>query len=107
MAACKLICYFSSHPVGFGFQASSEPDNIIPNPVNRKADLESCRYFGAAVHAMLDTEQLISHTRAVIVDTVASYRVLMEELLQLQTCMKCELGFITFLTMLCQNGLII
>ena len=38
MSASKLICYFSSHPAAFGFQASTPPDNISLNSANRKAD---------------------------------------------------------------------
>ena len=28
MSACKLICYFSSHPTAFGFRSSTPLDNI-------------------------------------------------------------------------------
>ena len=38
MSVSKLICYFSSHPAAFGFQASTPPDNITLNSANRKAD---------------------------------------------------------------------
>ena len=38
MSASKLICYFSSHPAAFGFQASTPPGNISLNSANRKAD---------------------------------------------------------------------
>ena len=37
MSASKLIRYFSSHPVAFGFQAFTPPDNITLNAANRKA----------------------------------------------------------------------
>ena len=38
MLGSKLICYFSSHPAAFVFQASSPPDNITLNPANEKTD---------------------------------------------------------------------
>ena len=38
MLASKLICYFSSHPAAFGFQASTLLDNISLNSANRKAN---------------------------------------------------------------------
>ena len=38
MSASKLICYFSSHPAAFGFQACTPLDNITMNSANRKAD---------------------------------------------------------------------
>ena len=75
MSASKLIYYFSSHLVAFGFQASLPPDNISLNVVNKKTD-QSLSYFqtniGAAAHATLDAEQFFSHTRAALVDTAAS-----------------------------------
>ena len=36
ISASKLICYFSSHPAAFGFQASTPPDSISLNSANRK-----------------------------------------------------------------------
>ena len=39
MSAFKLICYFSSHPAAFAFQASSSPDSITLNPINMKTAL--------------------------------------------------------------------
>ena len=38
ISTSKLICYFSSHPVAFGFQASTPPDNISLNSAYRKND---------------------------------------------------------------------
>ena len=38
MSASTLVCYFSSHPAAFGFQASIPPDNITLNSAIRKAD---------------------------------------------------------------------
>ena len=64
MSASKLIHYFSSHPVAFGFQASTPPDNITLNSANRKADQSLSDFqtgVGAAAHATFDMEQLISH----------------------------------------------
>ena len=75
MSASKLICYFSSHPAAFGFWASTPPDNITLNSANRKADQSLSDFqtgVGATAHATLDTEQLISHLRVALVDTLSS-----------------------------------
>ena len=75
MSASKLICYFSSHSAAFGFWASTPPDNISLNSVNRKADQSLSDFqtgVGAAAHATLDTEQLISHLQVALVDTPSS-----------------------------------
>ena len=75
MSASKLICYFSSHPAAFGFQASTTPDNISLNSANRKVDQSLSDFqtgLGAAAHATLDTEQLISHLHVALVDTLSS-----------------------------------
>ena len=73
--ASKLICYFSSHPTAFGFWSSTPLDNITLTSNNRKADQNISDVqtgFGAATHAILDTEQLISHFRVALVDTLFS-----------------------------------
>ena len=76
MSASKLIHYFSSHPAAFGFQASTPPDNIILNFANRKADESLSLFFqtgvGAAAHATLGTDQLISCLPVALVDTLSS-----------------------------------
>ena len=75
MLASKLIHYFSSHPAAFGFQASTPPVNISENSANRKADQSLSDFqtgVGAAAHATLDTEQLISHLWVALVDTPSS-----------------------------------
>ena len=75
MSASKLIHYFSSHPAAFGFQASTPPDNISLNSANRKVDQSLSDFqtgLGAAAHATLDTEQLISHLQVALVDTLSS-----------------------------------
>ena len=76
MSASKLIHYFSSHPAAFGFGASTPPDNISLNSANRKVDSVSLSDFqtgvGAAAHATLDTEELISHLQAALVDTLST-----------------------------------
>ena len=75
MSASKLICYFSSQPAAFGFQSSTLPDNITLTPAKRKADQSLSEFqtgIGAAAHATLDTEQLISHLRIALVDTLSS-----------------------------------
>ena len=75
MSASKLIHYFSSHPAAFGFWASTPPDNISLNLANRKVDQSLSDFqtgLGAAAHATLDTEQLISHLQVALVDTLSS-----------------------------------
>ena len=75
MSASKLIHYFSSHPVAFGFRVSTLPDNISLNSANRKVDQSLSDYqtgLGATAHATLDTEQLISHLQVALVDTFSS-----------------------------------
>ena len=71
MSASKLICHFSSHPAAFGFWSLTPPDNITLNSANRKAD-QSLSHFqtgaGPTARATVDTEQLISHLRAALVD---------------------------------------
>ena len=78
MSASKLIHYFSSHPAAFGFWASTPPDNITLNSANRKA-YQSLPDFqtgvGAAAHATLDMEQLISCLWFALVDTLSSLSV--------------------------------
>ena len=75
MSTSKLIYYFCSHAAAFGFGSSTPPDNITLTPVNRKTDQSLSEFqtgIGAAAHAILDTEQLISHIRVSLVDTISS-----------------------------------
>ena len=75
MSASKLICYFSSHPAAIGFQASTPTDNISLNSANRKVDQSLSDFqtgLGAAAHATLDIEQLISHLQVALFDTLSS-----------------------------------
>ena len=75
MSASKLIHYFSSHPAAFRFQASTPPDNITLNSPNRKADQSLFDFqtgVGAAAHATLDMEQLISCLWVALIDTLSS-----------------------------------
>ena len=75
MSASKLICYFSSHPAAFGFQASTPPDNISLNSANRKANQSLYDFqtgVGAAAHSTLDMEQLICHLWLALGDTLSS-----------------------------------
>ena len=75
MPASKLICYFSSHHEAFGFQSFTPPDNITLTPAKRKADQSLSEFqtdIGSAGHATLDMEQLISHLRVALVDTISS-----------------------------------
>ena len=74
MSASKLIHNVCSHPAAFGFWASTPPDNITVNSANRKAD-QSLSDFQAGVsataYATLDMEQLISHLRVALADTLS------------------------------------
>ena len=75
MSASKLIHYFSSHPAAFRFWSSTPLDNITMTSVNRKADQSLSDLqtgVGAAAHATLDTEQLISYLRVALLDTLSS-----------------------------------
>ena len=60
LSASELIHYFSSHPAAFGFQSSTQLDNITLSSANRKADQSLSDFqtgVGAAAYATLDTEQ--------------------------------------------------
>ena len=75
MSASKLICYLSSHPAAFGFWSLTPLDNITLTSANRKADQSLSDLqtgVGAAAHATLDAEQLISHLRVALLDTLSS-----------------------------------
>ena len=75
MSESKLIHYFSSHPAAFRFWSSTPLDNITWTSANRKADQSLSDLqtgVGAAAHATLDTEQLISHLRVALLDTLSS-----------------------------------
>ena len=66
-----LIHYFSSDPSVFGFLVSSSPDNITLNHTSKKTDQSLSEFqtdIGAAAFTTLHTEQLISHTRAALVE---------------------------------------
>ena len=92
VSASKLICYFSSHPAAFGFQSSTPPDNITLTPADMKADQNLSEFktgIGAAPHTTLEMEQLISHPRVALVDTISSLPLILRE--ELYLCPKCEL----------------
>ena len=75
MSTSKLIHYFSSHPEVYRFQSSTVPDNITLTSANRKADQSLSDFHigvDAAAHATLDSEQLISHLRIALFDTLSS-----------------------------------
>ena len=75
MSASKLICCFSSHHAAFEFQSFTPPGNVTLTPANRKVDHSLSEFqtgIGSAAHATLDTEQVISHTRIALVDTISS-----------------------------------
>ena len=76
MSTLELIWYISIHPAAFGFWSSLPPDNIALNPANKKTEQTG---IGFTAHATLDMEQLISHTRTAIVDTLPLSRILIGE----------------------------
>ena len=62
LSLATKIHYFSSHPAGFGFWASTQLDNISLNSANRKADQSLSEFqtgVGDTAHATFDTQQLI------------------------------------------------
>ena len=72
MSSSKLIQYFSTYTAAFGFLASLPPDNFILTPASMRVDQSLSDIqtgIDVAAHATLDAEQLISHTRASMVDT--------------------------------------
>ena len=74
ISASKLIYYFSSHPAAFRFQSSTPSDNITLTSANSNADQSLSEFqtgIGAAAHTTLDTEQLISHLKVALVDTLS------------------------------------
>ena len=75
MAASKLMHFFSSNPASCGFWASSSLGNITLNLAKKKSDQSLSDFqtgIGAAAHDMLDAEQLNSHMKTVLVDTIFS-----------------------------------
>ena len=70
-----LVDLFSSYPAAFGFLASLPVDNMTLNPANKRTDQSLYDFqtgIGVVAHATLDTEQLISHSRTALVDTITS-----------------------------------
>ena len=105
----KLIHYFPSHPVAFGLQASTSPDKITLNTANKKTDQSPSNFqtgIGAAAHATLSTEQLFSHTRATLVDAVASLQGYDRGFITTSKVHEL-LRFITFWKLLCLNRMVI
>ena len=99
MSASKLLCYFSSHPAAFGCQSSRLPDNITLTPAIRKADQSLSEFqagIGAAAHTTLDTEQLISHLRAALVDSISSLPNSGGEVIPVSKCVNYLARFVTF-----------
>ena len=104
MSASKLIHHFSSHPATF----ATPPDHITLTPANRKADQSLSEFetgICAADHATLDMEQLISHLRVALVDTISSLPDSEEELFLCLKCMNYLSRLMTFWTMSCPNEL--
>ena len=70
MSASKLI-----HLAAFGFQASSPPDLTL-NPTNKRIDQSVSDFqtgIGPAVHATLDTKQLIFYTKLLLLIPLPLY----------------------------------
>ena len=104
-----LIYYFSSHPVAFRFWASLPPDNITLNPANKRTDWSVCDFqtgISVVAHSILDRKQLISYTRASLVDTIVSIKDSDGGVITASDVHECT-RFITLWTMLCPNRLII
>ena len=75
MSASNFIHYFLSHPAAFRFQSLTPLDNITLTSANKMADQSLSDLqtgVDAAAHATLDTEQLISHLRVALLDTLSS-----------------------------------
>ena len=80
------------------------------NTANKKTDQRLSEFqnvINTTVHATLDIEQLIFHTRMHLLIPLLLYNVLMERLFQLHKCMNCLPRFMTFWAMLHLNGLVI
>ena len=109
MLASKLIHYFSSHPAGFGFQASTPPDNITLNSANRKADQSLSDFqtgVGASLHMLLLTWSNSSLASGLPLLIPFPCYLMLREVLYL--CLKCVnyfSRFITFRTRLFPNQL--
>ena len=72
-ARCRPLSrhYFTSHPVAFGFWASSPPDSLSPESANKKTDQSLSAFqtdIGAAAHTTFDTGYPISNTRSALVE---------------------------------------
>ena len=75
MSTSKLIHYFSSHPAAFRFWSLTPLDNITLSSANRKVDQSLSDLqtgVSATACATFDTEQLISHLRVALLDTLSS-----------------------------------
>ena len=86
------------------------PDNITMKAANKKNDQSLCNFqtgIGASPHAILDTEQLVSHIRTALVVTISYLQVLMEGFFfQFQQYTNYLQRLMTFWTVLHLNGLI-
>ena len=103
MSASKLIHYFSSHPAAFGFWASLPPDDNTLNTANKRTDQS---LFDFQTRATVNTEQLISHTRGTLVDTIACLQSSNGGVIAASEVHE-VLRFVTFWTVLCLNRFII
>ena len=72
MSATMLISHFSSHSAAFGFWSSLPYDNITLNPASKRTGQSLSDFqtgIGTSAYATLETQHLISDTRAALVDT--------------------------------------
>ena len=72
MSSSELIHYISGHPAAFGFEASLPHDKSTLDPASKMTDPESCRLSLVCQLLPLKIEQLISHTRTALVDSIDS-----------------------------------
>ena len=75
MSALKLIHYFTSHQVTFGFQAPSLSDDINLNAANKRTDCSLSDFQNGLVQLLiplLDTEPITYHSITALVDTITS-----------------------------------
>ena len=108
MSVSKLIFYFSNHPAAFRFWSLTPPDSITLTSANRKADQSLSDLqtgVGAAAHATLDTEQLISCLRVALLDTLSFLPNSEGGIIPVSEVHELLLRFITFWTMLFPNEL--
>ena len=106
---CQPLNWSSSnHPVTFGFQASSPPNNIIFKPTSKKIDQKIFRLaFVYMFKPFLMKSSLFLGTKLHWLIKIPLYSILMEGLLLFQRCINYLPKCMTFWTMPCLNGLVL